>query len=82
MKLTFVNSMYYATAVMYIYHPLDEQYIRVLTLSAGLFESDIHISLSHTKLETDCPPRYKALSYTWGSNNLSHIIYVVTEDGQ
>ncbi|KAL8650250.1 MAG: hypothetical protein Q9226_005219 [Calogaya cf. arnoldii] len=67
---------------MYIHLPLDEQCIRVLTVLAGSYGSDIHINLSHVKLEPNDPPRYEALSYAWGSNVLSHLIYVDTEDGQ
>ncbi|KAI4187128.1 MAG: hypothetical protein LQ348_004135 [Seirophora lacunosa] len=67
---------------MYQYLPLDEQCIRTLTVFAGPFEYDVHISLSHAKLGTDQPPGYEALSYTWGGNNLSHTVYVDTEHGQ
>ncbi|KAL8848583.1 MAG: hypothetical protein Q9221_006416 [Calogaya cf. arnoldii] len=67
---------------MYLYHPLDEQCIRVLTVLPGPFGSNIHINLSHVRLEPDDPPPYEALSYTWSGNILSHLVYVDTEDGQ
>ncbi|KAI4137257.1 MAG: hypothetical protein LQ341_005222, partial [Variospora aurantia] len=68
--------------VMYIHQTLDEQCIRILTLSAGPFESDLHISLDHAKLDAGDPPSYEALSYTWGGNHLSHMVFVDTKDGQ
>ncbi|CAO1603224.1 hypothetical protein XANCAGTX0491_006816 [Xanthoria calcicola] len=67
---------------MYEYRPLDQQCIRLLTLSPGPFDSDIHVSLTHVKLETHKPPRYEALSYAWGSIVRSHVVHVDTEDGQ
>ncbi|KAI4255204.1 MAG: hypothetical protein L6R42_006839 [Xanthoria sp. 1 TBL-2021] len=67
---------------MYTYLPLNPQNIRFLTISPGPFGSDIHIRLSHAELEFNEPPIYEALSYTWGTNNLSHIVYLDTEDGQ
>ena len=66
---------------MYEYRRLDKQCIRLLTLSPGPFDSNIHVSLSHVKLEPDNPPPYEALSYAWGSNILSHVVNVNTEDG-
>ena len=67
---------------MYEYRPLDQQCIRLLTLSPGPFDSDIHVSLTHVRLETHEPPHYEALSYAWGSSILSHVVTVNTEDGQ
>ena len=67
---------------MYEYRPLDKQCIRLLTLFPGPFDSDIHVSLTHVKLETHGPPRYEALSYAWGSDVRSHVVHVDTKDGQ
>ena len=67
---------------MYKYRPLDQQCIRLLTLSPGPFDSDIHVSLTHVRLETHDPPHYEALSYAWGSDVRSHVVHVDTKDGQ
>ncbi|KAL9629274.1 MAG: hypothetical protein Q9204_005368 [Flavoplaca sp. TL-2023a] len=64
---------------MYPYRALDLEEIRILTLLPGTFGSEIHIQLSHVELDPYNPPSYEALSYTWGSNDLSHLIYVDTE---
>ena len=67
---------------MYEYRRLDKQCIRLLTLSPGPFDSDIHVSLTHVRLETHESPRYEALSYAWGSDVRSHVVHVDTKDGQ
>ena len=66
----------------YTYLPLDVGNIRILTVLPGPFGSKIRIRLSHAKLDIKNPPSYEALSYTWGSNDLSHVIYVDTENEQ
>ncbi|KAL8666378.1 MAG: hypothetical protein Q9168_007493 [Polycauliona sp. 1 TL-2023] len=66
---------------MYTYLPLDPHDIRLLIASPGLSGSDIHVSLSHARLDPDDPPHYEALSYAWGSNGLTHLIHVDTENG-
>ncbi|KAL9034725.1 MAG: hypothetical protein Q9180_005250, partial [Flavoplaca navasiana] len=65
---------------MYIYGALEQEEIRILTVLPGTFGSEIHIELSHVKLDINKPPSYEALSYTWGSYDLSHVIFVDTDD--
>ncbi|KAL9629772.1 MAG: hypothetical protein Q9204_005084 [Flavoplaca sp. TL-2023a] len=67
---------------MYTYRALGLEEIRILTLLPGAFGSEIHIGLSHVELDPNNPPSYEALSYTWGSYNLSHVIFVDTDDGR
>ncbi|KAI4234461.1 MAG: hypothetical protein LQ349_003787 [Xanthoria aureola] len=67
---------------MYKYRPLDKRCIRLLTLSPDSFDSDIHVSLTHVRLETHEPQPYEAISYAWGSIVRSHVVHVDTEDGQ
>ncbi|KAL8884389.1 MAG: hypothetical protein Q9215_007550 [Flavoplaca cf. flavocitrina] len=67
---------------MYIYGALGQEEIRILTVLPGTFGSEIHIELSHVKLDINNPPSYEALSYTWGSYDLSHVIFVDTDDGR
>ncbi|KAL9034023.1 MAG: hypothetical protein Q9180_005635 [Flavoplaca navasiana] len=64
------------------YRPLDAEDIRILTVLPGPSRSNIHVRLNHAKLDTNDPPSYEALSYTWGSNNFSRAIYVHTEGEQ
>lgn len=67
---------------MYTYLALDPEEIRILTVLPGTFGSEIHIELSHTELDVNNPPSYEALSYTWGSYDLSHLIQVDTQLGE
>lgn len=67
---------------MYKYRRLYKRRIRLLTLSPGSFDSDIHVSLTYVRLETHEPPHYEALSYAWGSDVRSYVVYVDTKDGQ
>ncbi|KAI4270803.1 MAG: hypothetical protein LQ337_006463 [Flavoplaca oasis] len=67
---------------MYTYQALDLTEIRILTLLPGTFGSEIHVELSHVKLDINNPPSYEALSYTWGSYDLSHVMFVDTVDGR
>ena len=67
---------------MYIYGALEQEEIRTLTVLPGTFGSEIHVELSHVKLDINNPPSYEALSYTWGSHDLSHVMFVDTDDGR
>ncbi|KAL8837564.1 MAG: hypothetical protein Q9176_005620 [Flavoplaca citrina] len=67
---------------IYTYVPLDAEDIRILTVVPGPFGSNIYVRLSHVKLDINGPPSYEALSYAWGSNDLSHLVYVDTDDGR
>jgi hypothetical protein len=62
----------------YIYSSLQasSEKIRLLTLLPGGFGTDVHCQLHKTKLDKNSPPRYEALSYTWGSAEDPVAIYV------
>jgi hypothetical protein len=59
-----------------VYLPLctDRREIRLLTLSPGQFQDEIHSSLSNFSLN-ECPP-YEALSYVWGAGGFTRKIFV------
>ncbi|KAL8774318.1 MAG: hypothetical protein Q9209_001069 [Squamulea sp. 1 TL-2023] len=64
------------------YTPLKDDCIRILTVKPGPAESDIHIILTDARLKAEEIPRYEALSYTWGSLDLAHMVYIDTESEQ
>jgi hypothetical protein len=53
----------------YQYSPLDKdrKEIRLITLRAGRFSDEIHVTLFTAVLTEDSIPVYEALSYAWGS---------------
>lgn len=59
-----------------VYLPLatEEREIRLLRLSPGQFQDEIHCSLFNHSLN-DCPP-YEALSYVWGARGPRRQIFV------
>ncbi|KAL8943733.1 MAG: hypothetical protein Q9211_000882 [Gyalolechia sp. 1 TL-2023] len=59
-----------------IYKQLREQDVRLLTLLPGSIGSGICIRLDLTPLIQDQPPKYQALSYTWGNPTLSQQLEV------
>src|ERR1700735_2002759 len=49
--------------------------IRLLTIDPGQRKDPVTCSLSHTLLDDPKRPRYDALSYTWGSQDNSLLIF-------
>ncbi|KAL8878535.1 MAG: hypothetical protein Q9198_003674 [Flavoplaca austrocitrina] len=70
------------TSSIYTYLPLHAEDIRILTVEPGPFGSNLYVRLSHVKLDINDPPSYEALSYAWGSYDLSHMIFVDTGLGE
>jgi len=62
----------------YKYSPLNlsAKEIRLLTLLPGKSSNEVQILLHNTKLATDAPPSFEALSYVWGSTEDSQRIRV------
>ena len=67
----------------YKYTPLDahSQQIRLMSLAPGIFDDDIYVSLKTVALTRDNPPKYEALSYTWGSTENSPDVGVMPHIG-
>lgn len=64
---------------MYSYAPLADQHIRVLDLLPGSPESEICVRINPVNLNLENPPKYEALSYTWGIPASNHHVFVDTE---
>ncbi|KAI1448329.1 HET-domain-containing protein [Annulohypoxylon stygium] len=65
----------------YQYDPLPGQaYIRLITLYPGQFADDIAVSFHISPFSDNGPPRYEALSYTWGTEKSSSPVYVSSDD--
>lgn len=64
----------------YKYSPLEYPEVRTLTLLPGRFRTSIYIQLEVKTLIESSIPRYKALSYAWGSSDNLEDIYVGTSD--
>jgi hypothetical protein len=62
----------------YRYEPLleDSQAIRLLTLLPGDFNTKLRATLHAEPLIEDNIPVFEALSYAWGSNNLTRRIFL------
>ncbi|KAG4436581.1 hypothetical protein IFR05_007935 [Cadophora sp. M221] len=57
----------------YLYQPLQEGEIRILTLEPGASESPLLINLQHCRL-SDTTDMYEALSYVWGDPTRDAVI--------
>lgn len=67
-----------AQANRYEYSPLNERLgeIRIMTLLSGKFRDPIRILIQTFIMNYDIQPDFEALSYTWGSAEDMHHIYV------
>lgn len=62
-------------------HPHRQLSTRLLTIYGGQYEDDIQVDLEVVDLNEQLPdrPMYEAMSYVWGSPELSNTIYVGKE---
>ena len=63
----------------YRYRPLCGDQIRLLHLSAGLYDDELIMTLEHVDLKQQ--PVYEALSYTWGTSSKDCCVSCRTDTG-